>query len=165
MPGSAIPGSRISKIERFHRAVVIVTAIGLRVAVVEAATCIEVLSVDDPVFSFRLIVDCCALRIIMAQAHSRLNESAVDLMAHDGDWSHVGDGKVVGSAQSRAAETTARRLREVVVLRRLIVDRGDPAVRIRAKVILAAASAYPPGSARGEVTGWITPICSVLPSD
>ena len=38
--------------------------------------------VNDPVLPFRLIIDCSAVRVIPAEPHPRLDESAVRLMPH-----------------------------------------------------------------------------------
>ncbi len=86
--------------------------------------------------SLRLVVDRGALRVVHAEAHARLDEHAVDLVAHDRDRRHVGDGDVVEPAHGRPAERAARRLGQVVVLGRLVVDGGDPAVRVGAERVL-----------------------------
>ena len=136
MAVAAIPGSSVAKVQGFHRAVVIVAAVDFGVAIVEAATGIEVLAIHDPVFSLRLVVDCGAFRIVMAQAHARLDEDAVYLVSHDCDRHHVSEGKVVEPAQGRTAESATGCLREIVVLGRLVVDRGDPAVCVGAEPVL-----------------------------
>ena len=74
--------------------------------------------------------------IVVAQAHARLDEDAVDLVAHDRNRRHVGEREVVEPAHGRAAESAAGRLGQVVVLGRLVVDRGDPAVRVGAERVL-----------------------------
>ena len=71
-----------------------------------------------------------------AEAHARLDEDAVGLVAHDRNRRHVGDRKIVEPAHGRAAESAAGRLGEVVVLGGLVVDGGDPAVRIGAERVL-----------------------------
>ena len=93
-------------------------------------------AVDDPVLPFRLVVDRGALRVVLAEAHARLDEDAVDLVAHDRNRRHVGERDVVKPAHGRAAESAAGRLGEVVVLGGLVVDGGDPAVGVGAEGVL-----------------------------
>ena len=88
---SVIPGAGVAVVGGFHGAVVVVAAVGLGVAVVEAAAGVEVQAVDDPVLALRLVVDRGALRVVIAEAHARLDEDAVDLVAHDRNRRHVGD--------------------------------------------------------------------------
>jgi hypothetical protein len=57
-----------------------------------------------------------ALRVILAQAHARLDEDAVSLVAHDRDRRHVGERDVIESAQGWTAESAAGRLGQIVVL-------------------------------------------------
>src|SRR5580704_16051928 len=120
----------------FHGAVVVVAAVDLGVAIVEAAAGVVVLAVDDPILALGLIVDCRALGVVLAEAHAGLDEDAVRFVAHDSDGRHVGDRKVVKPAHGRAAESAARRLSEVVVFGRLVVDGGDPAVGVGAERVL-----------------------------
>ena len=86
-----IPRRRVAVVGSFHGAVVIVAAVDLGIAVVEAAAGVEVETVNDPVLSLRLIVDCSALHVILPEAHARLNENTVDLVAHDRNRRHIGD--------------------------------------------------------------------------
>ena len=74
--------------------------------------------------------------VVLAKAHARRDEDAVDLVAHDRNRRHVGDREVVEPAHGRAAESAAGRLDEVVVLGGLVVDGGDPAVRVGAERVL-----------------------------
>jgi hypothetical protein len=157
---------RVAEVRRLHRSVAVVAAVDLGVAVVEAAAGVVVEAVDDPVLSFGLIVNRGADRIVVAKAHARFDEDAVDLVAHDRHRRHVGDRHIVESAHRRAAESAARRLRQVVVLRGLIVDLDDPAIRVRAEtrparlrshIRLHRESALP--------ADWTTAMSNVLPSD
>ncbi len=134
--GCRDPACGVAEVGGLHGAVVIVTAVDLRVAVVEAAAGVVVHAVDDPVLPFRLVVDRSALRVVDAETHSRLDEDAVDLVAHDRDRRHVREGQVVEAAHRRSAESAARRLDQVVVLGRLVVHLADPAVRVRAERVL-----------------------------
>ena len=131
-----IPGRGVAEVGGFHGAVVVVAAVDLGVAVVEAAAGVEVLAVDDPVLPLRLVVDRGALRVVLAEAHARRDEDAIDLVAHDRNRRHVGDRQVVEAAHGRAAESAAGRLGQIVVLGRLVVDRGDPAVGVGAERVL-----------------------------
>ena len=158
-----IPAGGVAVVGGFHGAVAVVAAVGLGVAVVEAAAGVEVLAVDDPVLPLRLVVDRGALRVVLAQAHARLDEDAVSLVAHDRDRRHVGDREIVEPAHGRAAESAARRLGEVVVLAGLVVEGGDPAVRVGAERVLRGRVGV---SARiRRRLGWTTPMSRVLPSD
>src|ERR1043165_1643070 len=121
---SVIPGTRISIVGGFHGAIVVVAAVDFCVAVVKAAAGIEVVAVNDPVLPFCLIVNCCALRVVLTEPHAWRDENAIDFMAHNRDRRHVSDWKIVESAHGRTAESAKWRLRQIVVLGRLIVDRG-----------------------------------------
>ncbi len=85
---------------------------------------------------FGLIVDGRARRVVVPETHARLDEHAVDRVPRDGDGRHVGDRQVVEPAHGRAAESAARRLRQVVVVAGLVVDLRNPAVRVRAERVL-----------------------------
>jgi hypothetical protein len=61
-----IPPGGVAEISGLHGASAVVPAIDLGVAVVEAATGIEVLAVDHPILTLRLIVNCGALRVVIA---------------------------------------------------------------------------------------------------
>src|SRR6202044_1297040 len=67
---SAIPRRGVAEVEGLHGAVVIIAAVDLGVAVVETATGVEVLTIDDPVLPLRLVVYCGALHIVLAQSHA-----------------------------------------------------------------------------------------------
>ena len=132
----AIPGGGVAVVSGFHGAVVVVAAVDLGVAVVEAAAGVVVVAVNDPVLPLCLVVDRGALRVVLAEAHARRDEDAVGLVAHDRNRRHVGDREVVKPTHGRAAESAAGHLDEVVVLRGLVVDGGDPAVRVGAERVL-----------------------------
>ncbi len=53
------------------------------------------LAVNDPLLSLRLVVYCGALGVVHAEAHARLDEDAVRIVAHDRHRCHVGDREVV----------------------------------------------------------------------
>ena len=133
---AVIPGQGVAVVGGFHGAVVVVAAVDLGVAVVEAAAGVVVVAVDDPVLPLRLVVDSGAFRVVLAEAHARRDENAVDLMAHDRNRRHVGDRKIVKPTHGRAAESAARCLGEVVVLGGLVVDLADPAVGVGAERVL-----------------------------
>ena len=84
----------------------------------------------------RLVVHRGALRVVLAEAHARRDEDAVGLMAHDRHRCHIGDREVVEPTEGRAAESAPRGLDEVVVPGGLVVDGGDPAVRVGAERVL-----------------------------
>src|SRR5262249_32197062 len=84
----------------------------------------------------RLIVNRGALRVILTEAHSRRDENAISLVAHDRNRRHVGNREVIKTTHSWAAESAARRLDKVVVLGRLVVDFSDPAVSVGAEGVL-----------------------------
>ena len=67
---AVIPAGGVAEVGGLHGAVVVVAAVDLGVAVVEATAGIEVPAVDNPVLSFRLIVDGSALGVVHAQAHA-----------------------------------------------------------------------------------------------
>ena len=133
---SVIPGRGVAEVGGFHGAVVIVAAVDLGVAVVEAAAGVEVQAVDHPVLPLRLVVHRGALRVVLAEAHARRDEDAVGLVAHDRNRRHVGDRKVVEPTHGRAAESAAGRLGEIVVLGGLVVDGADPAICVGAERVL-----------------------------
>ncbi len=100
-----IPPRSVAVVGGFHGAVVVVATVDLSVAVVIAATVVEVVAVDDPVLALSLIINCGTLRIVLAKPHTRRDEYAVGLVAHDCDRRHIGDRKVVKSTHGRAAES------------------------------------------------------------
>ena len=94
------------------------------------------LTIDDPVLPLRLVVDCGAFHIVLAESHARFDEHTVDLVAHDRNRRHIGNRKGVEASQGWAAEPATGSLREVVVPGRLIVDDADPAIGAGAEAIL-----------------------------
>src|SRR6185369_6799721 len=86
---TAIPGGGVAVIGGLHGAVAIVAAVGLGVAIVETATGVVVLAVNNPILPLRLVVDRGTLSIILAKAHARLDEETVDSVAHDRNRRHV----------------------------------------------------------------------------
>src|SRR6185436_13518794 len=118
----AIPGGGIAVVGGFHGAVVVVAAVDLGVAVVEAAAGVVVVAVDDPILPLRLVVDRGALHVVLAEAHARRDEDAVGLVTHDRNRHHVGNREVIKPAHCRAAESAAGSMDEVIVLGRLVVD-------------------------------------------
>jgi len=132
------PRCRVAVVGGFHCAVVVVAAVDFGVAVVEAAAIVEVQAVNYPVLAFGLIIDCGALGVVLAQSHAGGDEDSVGLVAHYGDRRHVGDGEIVESTHGGAAEPAARSLREVIVLRRLVVDLGYPAMGVGTEFVLRA---------------------------
>jgi hypothetical protein len=133
---AAIPRRRVPEVQGFHGAVVVIAAVDLRIAVVEAAAGVEMLAIDDPVLPLRLVVDRGAFHIVLAKSHAWFDEHAVDLVPHDANWRHVGDGKVVEASQGWAAESATGSLCKVIVLGGLIVDNADPAIGSGAEFIL-----------------------------
>src|SRR5262249_5973609 len=133
---TAIPGSGVAVVCGFHGSVVIVAAIDFGVAIIEAAAGVVVVAINDPILPFRLIIDRGSLYVVLAQANTRRDEDAVRLLAHDRDRRHVGNREVIKPAHARAAESAAGRLDEVVVLGRLVVDFGNPAVSVGAERVL-----------------------------
>src|ERR1700733_12595116 len=105
---SAIPRRGVPEVKGFHGAVVIIAAVDLGVAVVETATGVEMLTIDDPVLPLRLVVDCGAFHIVLAESHARFDEHTVDLVPRDRNRRHIGNGKVVEASQGRAAEPASR---------------------------------------------------------
>src|SRR4051794_10515064 len=91
------------------------------------------LTVDHPVLAFCLVVNRRALRVVLAESRAGGNKHSVGLVTHDRDRSHVGYRKIVEAAHGRSAEAAARRLDQVVLLGRLVIDHADPAVSVRAK--------------------------------
>src|SRR5439155_4554898 len=97
---------------------------------------VVVVAVNYPILPLRLVVDCRALHIVLAETHAWRDEDAVSLVAHDRNRRHVSDREVVEPTHGRAAESAAGRLDEVVVLGGLVVDGGDPAVGVGAERVL-----------------------------
>src|SRR6185437_5381777 len=54
---SVVPGGGVSEVGGLHGAVAVVTTVDLGVAVVETATIVEMVTVDDPVLPLRLVAD------------------------------------------------------------------------------------------------------------
>jgi hypothetical protein len=133
---SVIPGAGGAEVAGFHRAVAIVAAVDLGIAVVEAATAVVVLTIDDPVHTLGLVVDRDAVGVVVAETHAGLDENAVRLVSADGDRRHVRDREVVEAAHGRAAESAPGRLGQVIVLGRLVVERRDQAGRAGAEPVL-----------------------------
>src|SRR6185437_3945817 len=75
---SVIPRRSVAVVCGFHGAVIVVAAISFGVTVVEAATIIEVQSVDDPVLPLSLIIHCSASGIVITKPHAWLDEDAID---------------------------------------------------------------------------------------
>ncbi len=132
-----IPVRGVAEIGRLHRAVVVVAAVGLGIAVVKAAAVVVVVPADHPILALRLIVHRCSLRIVLAQSHAGRNEHPVYLVPHDRHRRHVRQRKMVEAAHRRTAESAARCLDQMVVLGRLIVNDRDPAVGVCAECVLS----------------------------
>src|SRR5277367_4830590 len=79
---AVIPATGIAVVRGLHGAVAVIAAIDLGVAVIEAATGIEVQAVDHPILPLRLVVDRGAFRVVYSQSHSWFDEDAVGLVAH-----------------------------------------------------------------------------------
>ena len=133
---AVVPRCGVAIVSGFHGAVAIVAAVGFGVAVVEAAAAVVVVAVNDPILPLRLIIHCGAMRIVPPEAHARCDKDAVNFVAHDRNRRPVGDGDVVKPAHGRAAESAVRRLNEVVAMAGLVVDPGDPAIRVGAEGVL-----------------------------
>ena len=148
-----IPIGRIAEVGGFHGAVVVVAAVDLGIAVVEAAAGVEVPAVDDPVLTLGLVVDRGALGVVFAQAHAGLDEHAVGLVAHDGHGRHIGERDVVEATLGRAVESAAGCLGEVIVLAGLVVDDADPAIGVRAEGVLRCRIGVSAGIRDGRCDG------------
>ena len=140
---SVIPAGGVAVVGGLHGAVVIVAAVDLGVAVVEAAAVVEVQPIDDPVLPLGLVVYRGALHVILTEAHAWHDKEAIDLVAHNRHRSHVGNRQVVKAPHRRTAEATAGSLNEIVVLGRLIVDGRDPAVSVGTERVLCGSVGVP----------------------
>ena len=83
-----------------------------------------------------LVVNGDALGVVPAESHTGSYERAVDFVAVNGDGGPVGDGDVIESTHCVAAESSAGSLLEVVSVRTLVIDDGNPAVSVFAEFVL-----------------------------
>ena len=113
---SAIPGRLVAEIGSLHGAVTVIAAVCLGVAVVKAAAGVVVMSVYHPVLAFGLVIDCGAVGIVPAQAHSGGDEDTIYLVSHDGYGCPVCHRNVVEAAHGMTAESSARGLLQVIAL-------------------------------------------------
>ena len=133
---AVVPDGLVAEIGRFHGAVAVVAAVGLGVAVVEAAAGVVVVAADHPVLALGLVVHGRAGGVVETHAHARGDEQAVDLVAQDVDRGPISDGNVVVAAHRGTAEATARGLVQVVPLAGLVIEDRDPAVGVLAEGVL-----------------------------
>ena len=133
---TVVPQRLVAVVGGLHGAVAVVAAVGLGVAIVEAAAGIVVVSVDDPVLAFGLVVDSRAVRVVLPQAHARHEEETIDFMPHQGDGGHVRDGHRVESAERGPDKGAAGSLIQVVALAGLVIKDGDPAGGVLAEFVL-----------------------------
>ena len=133
---AVVPRRLVAEIGGLHGAVAVVAAVGLGIAVVEAAAGVVVVAADHPVLALGLVVHGRADRVVEAQAHARGDEDAVHLVAHHVHRGPVGHGDVVVAAHGGAAEAAARSLVEVVALAGLVIEDGNPAVGVLAEGVL-----------------------------
>ncbi len=106
------PALVVAEVEGLHVAVAGVQAVGLGVAVVEAAAAIEVRAVEDGVHALGLVAGGDAVGVVVAVARPGGDVDAVRLVPADGDRRLEGVGEVVRPAGRPAG----RRLGEVVAL-------------------------------------------------
>src|SRR6185436_5226217 len=104
------PDLDVAEVDGFHRPVAVVAAVGLGVAVVEAAAAVVVRAVEDRVHALRLVAGGDAVGAVVAVAGAGGYVDAVDLVPVDRGRRRGGVREVVRAA-GRAA---ARRLGEVV---------------------------------------------------
>src|SRR5690348_10092498 len=60
-----IPGICISVVGRFHCAIAIITAVGLCIAIIKTASRIIVVTIDNPVLAFCLVINGCTFYIVL----------------------------------------------------------------------------------------------------
>ena len=131
-----IPHRLVAVVCGLHGAVAVVTAVGLGVAVVEAASGVVMVAVDDPVLAFGLVIHGSALGVVPAVAHARGDEHAVDLVPVQVNRGPVGKGDIVESSHGRSAEASAGSLLQMVLIAGLVIYDGDPAVGVLAELVL-----------------------------
>ena len=61
---AVVPGALGTEVSGLHGAVAVIAAVGLGVAVVEAASGVVMVAADDPVLAFSLVVNCGAVGIV-----------------------------------------------------------------------------------------------------
>ena len=131
-----VPRRLVAEVGGFHRTVAVVAAVGLGIAVVEAASGIVMVAADYPILAFGLVVHGRAHGIVQAQAHARGDEQAVDLVAHHVHRRPISHGNIVVTAHRGAAEAAARSLIQMVSLAGLIIQDRYPAVSVLAESVL-----------------------------
>ena len=131
-----VPHGLVAVVSGLHGTVTVVAAVGLGVAIVEAASGVVMVAVDDPVLAFGLVIHGSALGVVPSIAHTGSDEYAVDLVAVQVHGSPVGKGDVVESSHGRSAESSARSLLQQVLVAGLVVDDCDPAVSVLAELVL-----------------------------
>jgi len=142
-----VPERLVAIVCGLHGTVTVIAAVGLGVTVVEAAAGVEVMTVDDPVLAFCLIIYCSTPRIVLTHTHSRNDEDTIDLVTVEGDRGHVSDRKGVESAKCRTNEGSARCLIKVIGLFGLIVKDCDPTGSVGTELVLCSSIC---------ITTWIT---------
>ena len=131
-----VPAPGIAEVSGFHGAVTVVAAVRLGITVVEAAAGIVMLAAEHPVLALGLVVHGRTGGVVQPQAHTRSDEDAIDFVTHHVHRRPVGHGYIVVAAHSRAAETAARGLIQMVPLAGLVVKHRNPAVGVLAEGIL-----------------------------
>src|SRR6185503_5740767 len=118
--------------DRFHGAVAVVAAVGLGVAVVEAAAAVVVGAVEDRVLALGVVPGRGAGGGVVPVPGARRDVDPVGLLPVE--RGRRGDG--VGQVVRPAGRAAGRRLGEVVVVGRLVVDDRDDAAGAGAERVL-----------------------------
>src|SRR5581483_11400534 len=130
--GAVAPYPDVAEGDRFHGAVAVVAAVGLGVAVVEAAAAVVVRAVEDGVLALGVVTGRRAGRGVVPVAGARRDVDPVGLVAVERGRRGGRVGQVV-----RAGRGAARRgLSQVVVVPGLVVDYGDHAAGAGAERVL-----------------------------
>ncbi|KAI6758277.1 hypothetical protein HG530_010517 [Fusarium avenaceum] len=119
------PDGVVTKVNGFHVTVACVFAVGLGIAVVEAAATVVVSSIENSVHTLWLISRSRPTDLVVAVSSSGRDENTVCLLPVQGDWCTIGTGKVVIAICLRAIETTRRSLCQMVIPTGLVIDDSD----------------------------------------
>ena len=151
LPRAVAPDLDVAEVDGFHGAVAVVVAVGLGVAVVEAAAAVVVGAVEDGVHALGVVAGGDAVGVVVAVAGAGGDVDAVGLVAADGGGGGGGVGEVVGAACGAAG----RGLGEVVAAAGLVVDHGDHADGAGAERVLRGGVGVPARAEHADVLGGV----------
>src|SRR5581483_6070284 len=117
------PHFDIAEVDRFHMAVAGIVVARLGVAVIEAASAIEVRAVEDGVLALGIVAGRDARGMIVAVSGARSDKDAIDVVTADRHGQRGRVGQIIWAASGPATWC----LSEIVTTPGLVIDDGDDA--------------------------------------